>query len=349
MYYRLPFATSGTTTSIPDTQPGNGAVNWTTGYSNVYQLDPGSDPLALRVERAQMNYILNTITATLKNLFENGIPPFIEMSDNNGVAYSYSKDALVKRSGVVYSSNANSNTTAPPGANWTVVDMAVFNAKASTASPIFTGNPIATTPDTGNVSGSIATTQFVRNVMAIYGHGTANAFNIPNLNLLTDGGTFYYDAGAGNAPSPNVGVFMHLPFGNSSGAAQFAIDLATGVTYQRRRVFSTWLPWIRFYTSNDSTAVIASGSNAYGYYRIYSDNTVDTFSRVVYNDAGTTEFFNLPTSINYTNAVVSVNPNFTVPYPSKPHAIAFLNNVSFGIAPGSASSVVSVHTTSTLA
>ena len=117
MYFRIPFASSGTTTAIPDTQPGNGAVNWTTGYSNVYQLDPDTDPLALRIERAQFNYVMNQLTATLKQLYENGVPPFIETADNGGSPYSYSKDALVKRAGVVYSSNVNSNTTAPPGAN----------------------------------------------------------------------------------------------------------------------------------------------------------------------------------------------------------------------------------------
>lgn len=346
MYFRLPFAVSGTKTAIPDTQPGNGAINFTTGYSNVYQLDPDTDPLALRLERDKFNELQYQITATLKTLYENGIPPFIETADNNGAPYSYSKDALVKRAGVVYSSNVNSNTTAPPGANWTVVDMAVFNAKAPTASPVFTGNPTAPTPLTGNVSTSIATTQFVRAIMALYGHGTANAFAIPNLNVLSDGGMFQYGAGTSNAPSANVGTLIHMPWENSSGAVQVAFDIATGAVYSRVRAFSTWLPWYRIYTSQDSMAITARGFNGNGYWRVYSDLTIETYSNVTYLGAQAT--YTLPTSIYPTTARLFVQPIMSHQItPTTLHIPINVSSNTITIGAGAPTSVLSIHTMST--
>lgn len=274
MYFRIPFASSGTTTAIPDTQPGNGAVNWTTGYSNVYQLNPDSDPLALRIERAQFNYVMNQLTATLKQLYENGVPPFIESSDNGGSPYSYSKDALVKRAGVVYSSNVNSNTTAPPGANWTVVDMAVFNAKAPTASPTFTGTPIAPTAAATTNSTQIATTAFVRAAMALFGVGTANAVRATNANTIVDGGMYYCINTDSGYPTPSWYSLLHVPYGDSTGAFQIAVDDGLNLAWIRSKSATVWSPWRTIFHSGNSNPIILWGSNSNGYYRVFNSGMV---------------------------------------------------------------------------
>lgn len=295
MYFRIPFASSGTTTAIPETQPGNGAINWTTGYSNVYSLEYPTDPLALLVERAQHNYLWNQVTTTLKNIYENGIPPFIETSDNNGVAYSYSKDALVKRAGVVYSSNVNSNTSAPPGASWTVVDMAVFNAKAPTASPTFTGVPVAPTAAATTANTQLATTAFVRNAMALFGAGTANAGRATNLNTLIEGGMYYFLSSDSGLPGAFNGSVLHVPWGDSSAAYQLAFDLVTDQFFYRTKASGSWFAWRRVANSAQDITIVSYDGNSLGYWRIFSNGNV-IINRTV-TQPGTTSTYVYPISI----------------------------------------------------
>lgn len=307
MYFRIPFASSGTTTAIPETQPGNGAINWTTGYSNVYSLEYPTDPLALLVERAQHNYLWNQVTTTLKNIYENGIPPFIEASDNNGAAYSYSKDALVKRAGVVYSSNVNSNTSAPPGASWTVVDMAVFNAKAPTASPTFTGVPVAPTPATASANTTVATTAFVRNAMALFGLGTANPLETSNLNTILEGGMYWFAPTAGNAPGAFYGSVLHVPFLDSSAAYQLAFDLGTDQFFYRAKTSGSWFAWRRVCNSGQDQTIVSYGSNSLGYWRVFSNGNV-IINRTV-SQIATTATYIFPISIaSAAGATATITP-----------------------------------------
>lgn len=314
MYFRIPFASSGTTTAIPDTQPGNGAVNWATGYTNVYQLNPDTDPLALRIERAQFNYVMNQLTATLKQLYENGVPPFIETADNGGSPYSYSKDALVKRAGVVYSSNVNSNTTAPPGANWTVVDMAVFNAKAPTNSPTFTGTPLAPTAASTTNSAQIATTAFVRSAMQLFGVGGAGAVRVTNLNTLVDGGMYYFLSTDSGIPGTFNGNVLHVPWGDTSAAYQIAVHLFSSEIFFRAKSNNVWGSWFKVYHGGNSNPIVQWGSSLSGHYNIFKNGAVDIFKTHVHN--GTTSLVSMPVAItNATGAVGHVTPLSNSPSP----------------------------------
>lgn len=294
-YFRLPFAVSGTRSAIPDTQPSNGAVNYSTGYSSVYQLDP-TDPLALRVERAQMNENLYQITDTLKNYYENCVPPFITSADNGGTPFPYSKDSLVKLGGVVYSSNVNSNTTTPPGASWTVVDMAIFNAKAPTASPAFTGTPTAPTAAASTATPQIASTAFVRAAMALFGVGTGTAANAANLNTIVNGGIYSYLPGATNNPGTDSGSVFHVPHNNSGGAFQVAIEYGTNAMYMRRQASGVWNSWQRVWNEINSEVIVDAGSNSNGYFEVYSNRCVRIYRTVSYT-AGSGTLYALPVSI----------------------------------------------------
>ena len=117
---KVPFASSGDKTAVPDTDAG-GSVNMTQGYGQAYSLDPATDPSAKRIEREKMNWLFNLITSALKEIQAGGITPFITSADNGGVPYSYGKGATIILGGVVYQSLADSNTTTPPGAQWSEV------------------------------------------------------------------------------------------------------------------------------------------------------------------------------------------------------------------------------------
>ena len=82
-YFRLPFANSGDKDPLPD-ETVNSLVSYATGYSQDYQRNPASDPLARRMERNFFNQLMFDVTDTLKDLYETGTVPFITSTDNNG-------------------------------------------------------------------------------------------------------------------------------------------------------------------------------------------------------------------------------------------------------------------------
>lgn len=298
-YFRLPFATGGTKNTIPETQPVNGAINYTTGYSSVYEGDPATDPNALRVERDKLNELQYQITDTLKSYYETAIPPFITSSMNGGSAFSYSKDALVRSGGVVYSSNINSNTSTPPGANWTVVDMAVFNAKAPTASPTFTGTPKAPTAsvafptDTLQIANYQFTSDFLQWV-GLFGDVPRLA---TNLDSIIGAGFLYFNSGTSNRSGYSSNGFIFTEFlGGPNDAIQ--IEWGTTEVNYRVRAGGIWgTDWRRMWSSRNSTVITSEGSNALGYYRVYSNGDVH-MTRTISFTAGSGTLYAFPVSVS---------------------------------------------------
>ena len=121
-YFRLPFADSGDKDPLPD-ETANSLVSYATGYSQDYQRNPSSDPLARRMERNFFNQLLFDVTDTLKNLYETGTVPFITSAMNNGSPFSYPLGARVILSNRIYENTTANNTTTPPAAGWVLVDV----------------------------------------------------------------------------------------------------------------------------------------------------------------------------------------------------------------------------------
>lgn len=330
-YFRLPFASGGTKNTIPDTQPVNGAINYTTGYSSVYEGDPATDPNALRVERDKLNELQYQITDTLKLYYETAIPPFITSAMNGGSAFSYSKDALVRLSGVVYSSKVNSNTSTPPGANWTVVDMEVFNNKAPTASPTFTGTPVAPTAASTTTSTQLATTAFVRNAMALFGLGAASATRATDANAIVNSGMYWCTDTDANYPSARYYNLLHIPAVNSNEMSQIAIDIANGEIWTRSRSISDgFLSWKKIWGSHNSAVITSSGSNALGTYRVYSDGSAEITRNITHGGSSGTAYA-YPVSISsFAGAVASVIPTYSGTTAPGPYGIS-IGASSFGI------------------
>ena len=120
-YFRLPFAVNGDKKDVPDTTQTT-EVSYNTGYSQDYQRNPESDPLARRVERNYFNDIIYQVTDTLKGLYETGVPPFITAAENDGTPFSYSIYARVRLGNRIYESTKDNNTTTPPASGWVLVD-----------------------------------------------------------------------------------------------------------------------------------------------------------------------------------------------------------------------------------
>lgn len=72
--FKIPFATQGDRTSIPDEVQADGAVSYTQGYSYDYERDQVSDPAAKDIEREKMNGMFHDITEAIGELQSFGFP-----------------------------------------------------------------------------------------------------------------------------------------------------------------------------------------------------------------------------------------------------------------------------------
>lgn len=123
-FFRIPFATSGDKTAVPDAVDINGNVSYTQGYGFDYQRQK-TDPAAKNIERDKMNEIFFDITTALYELQSQGIPDFITSALNGGTAFSYAANAVVRYSGDLYLSLAATNTALPTDATkWALLPTA---------------------------------------------------------------------------------------------------------------------------------------------------------------------------------------------------------------------------------
>lgn len=134
-YFRLPFATTGDKTAVPDAVDSNGNVSYSQGYGFDYQRQK-TDPAAKNIERDKMNQIFFDMTTAIAELQSQGVPDFITTALNGGTAYSYAQYAVVKYSGDLYISLVAANTALPSDATkWALLPtpariQAAFNSSA---------------------------------------------------------------------------------------------------------------------------------------------------------------------------------------------------------------------------
>lgn len=114
-FFRLPFATTGDKTAVPDAVDSNGNVSYSQGYGFDYQRQK-TDPAAKNIERDKMNQIFFDMTTAIAELQSQGIPDYITSALNGGTAYSYGQYAIVKYSGALYISLVAANTALPSDA-----------------------------------------------------------------------------------------------------------------------------------------------------------------------------------------------------------------------------------------
>lgn len=122
--FLIPFALSGTKTTVPDTNPGDGSVNYTDGYGANYSLDPATNPAALNIERAKLNELIYELSNAILSWEIHTTADFITSAENGGSAYSYGAGDRVRYddgSGFkIYESLVNSNAQLPTGGNWMI-------------------------------------------------------------------------------------------------------------------------------------------------------------------------------------------------------------------------------------
>lgn len=119
VFFRVPFASNGDTSNIPEAVTPDGSVNWPQGWPLDYEKDMDADAHAKAVEREVMNFMFNAVTVALRQYQTAAFPEFITAADNNGSPFSYSSGTVVRyRSSSTtafknYVSLINNNTSTP--------------------------------------------------------------------------------------------------------------------------------------------------------------------------------------------------------------------------------------------
>ncbi|MTC47426.1 phage tail protein [Providencia sp. wls1922] len=131
--FKVPFATQGDRTSIPNEVQADGAVSYTQGYGYDYERDQVSDPAAKDIEREKMNGIFHDITEAVGEIQNYGFPKWAEEGK------PYPIRAIVYHKNKVWQSKVENNEIEPvAGAQWaelkadlTAGDINVYNKTES--------------------------------------------------------------------------------------------------------------------------------------------------------------------------------------------------------------------------
>jgi hypothetical protein len=178
-YFRLPFATTGDKTAVPDAVDSNGNVSYSQGYGFDYQRQK-TDPAAKNIERDKMNQIFFDMTTAIAELQSQGVPDFITTALNGGTAYSYAQYAVVKYSGDLYISLVAANTALPSDATkWALLPTPARIQAAFNSSAVAGGTADAIT---GAFSPAIAALPAAPGTLSVFVRaGAANATTTPTF------------------------------------------------------------------------------------------------------------------------------------------------------------------------
>jgi len=219
-FFKVPFATSGDKTAVPDAVDTNGNVSYTQGYGFDYQRQK-TDPAAKNIERDKLNSVLNDITKAIAELQSQGVPDYITSALNGGTAYSYSANALVRYSGQIYVSLADANTALPTDTTkWATLigGSAGLFYRADASSVVFTKTGAFT------VSTSQAITLAVNGKVLTIASGTAVTMPTPTVGTdyaiwAKPDGTLEATASFVSPPvtgARRIGGFHYAPGGNAT-------------------------------------------------------------------------------------------------------------------------------------
>lgn len=162
-FFKFLFGGSGDLTTIPDPVQGSGDVSFAQGYGPNFTRDLATDPLALPIDRAKMNYLYNTITAQLQQYQQYGAPEWITSADNGGTPFAYDYGAKVRYSAtnappfLTYFSvvpGVGTNTSTPGAdANWRLLGVNGFEFFNATYAAAIGGYPINCVLQKANFTG----------------------------------------------------------------------------------------------------------------------------------------------------------------------------------------------------
>ncbi|MEM8035151.1 pyocin knob domain-containing protein [Morganella morganii] len=112
--FKIPFATQGDRTVVPDEVQADGSLSYTQGYGYDYERDQATDPAAKDIEREKMNSIFHDITGAVGEIQAFGMPVWAEEGK------PYAIRSIVYHNKKAWQSKIENNNTEPAaGIAWT--------------------------------------------------------------------------------------------------------------------------------------------------------------------------------------------------------------------------------------
>ncbi|MEK8140085.1 phage tail protein [Morganella morganii] len=112
--FKIPFATQGDRTAVPDDVQADGSVSYTQGYGYDYERDQATDPAAKDIEREKMNSLFHDITGAVGEIQAFGMPVWAEEGK------PYAIRSIVYHNKKAWQSKIENNKTEPAaGTAWT--------------------------------------------------------------------------------------------------------------------------------------------------------------------------------------------------------------------------------------
>lgn len=116
-FIKVPFASSGDRSSIPDATQPSGSISMQNGWGIDYEKEVGVVPGAKSVNRQDMNQIFNLISTLVNRWQTEAFPEWVDSAANGGSALEYPVGTIVRYpSGsnfVLRESLLNNNTATP--------------------------------------------------------------------------------------------------------------------------------------------------------------------------------------------------------------------------------------------
>lgn len=138
-FIKVPFASSGDKSVIPDAAQPNGSISMQSGWGVDYEKEVGVDPAAKSVNRQDMNQVLNLATALLNRWQTETFPEWIDSASNGGSPYSYPLGSVVRYSAdgiapyLAWVNTVANNATSPSEPNgWILFSDAVSRSRQAT-------------------------------------------------------------------------------------------------------------------------------------------------------------------------------------------------------------------------
>ena len=111
--FKIPFATQGDRTVVPDEVQADGSLSYTQGYGYDYERDQATDPAAKDIEREKMNGIFHDITGAVGEIQAFGMPVWAEEGK------PYAIRSIVYHNKKAWQSKIENNNTEPAaGTAW---------------------------------------------------------------------------------------------------------------------------------------------------------------------------------------------------------------------------------------
>lgn len=242
--FKIPFATQGDRTAVPDDVQADGSLSYTQGYGYDYERDQATDPAAKDIEREKMNSIFHDITGAVGEIQAFGMPVWAEEGK------PYAIRSVVYHNKKAWQSKIENNNTEPAaGVAWTELKADVTAEDVGAYTKVEANlkfQPVGNYADKNEVNGKLAKDQ--------------NGADIPNKPKFIE----------------NLGLpeLLDKKFDKTGGTISGSVEIkSSGGALKLTSTTEGSSNYIEFYGADKRTAYIGYGSDLTTAFTIRNEKT----------------------------------------------------------------------------